>query len=172
MLKKRDPVEGGLEETLRYAFLLLKFRPRSVREMEFRLQKKGFSPAAVADTISFLQDKKFLDDASFARAWAQSRVARSYGLSRIGRELSSKGVERILAEKALDRLLAGGYSEEKAAVELVISRKRSLLRGGEKLKLKRRLFAFLSRRGFSPGVAVNVTERFFGGHAAGDEYED
>ncbi|MDD5526643.1 MAG: regulatory protein RecX [Candidatus Omnitrophica bacterium] len=172
VLKKREPAAGGLDESLRYAFLLLKFRPRSVREMEFRLQKKGFSPAAAAKTISFLRDKKFLDDASFARAWAQSRAARSYGLSRIGRELSSKGVERILADKALDNLLTGGYSEEKTAVELVISRKRSLLRGGERMKQRRRLFAFLSRRGFSPEVVADVTERFAGGSCAGDKYED
>ncbi len=157
---------------LRYAFLLLKFRPRSVREMEFRLQKKGFSAAAAAETVAFLRDKKFLDDASFARAWAQSRAARSYGISRIGRELSSRGVERDLADRALENLAAGGYSEEKAAVDLVLSKKGSLLRGGDRIKRKRRLFAFLSRRGFSPGVVADVTERFTGGNPAGDEYED
>lgn len=167
VLKRDDPGEA-----LRYSFLLLKFRPRSVREMEFRLEKKGFSRAVTGGTVAFLKSKKFLDDASFARAWAQSRAARSYGLSRIGRELSCKGVDEDLAGQALGRLVADGYSETKAALELVSARKSSLLRDKDALKRKRRLFAFLSRRGFSPGVVSDVIKEFSGGRTAGEEYED
>jgi len=171
VLKKRNADPGDLRKALQYAFLLLKFRPRSVREMEFRLENKGFDPVIVREALTFLQNKKFLDDGAFARAWAQSRAARSYGLSRISRELSSKGIERGLAGRALERLREDGYSEEKAALELVSGRKRSLLRDEDALKRKRRLFAFLSRRGFSPDVVNRTLEKFSGGKND-KEYED
>ncbi|MFA5320581.1 MAG: regulatory protein RecX [Candidatus Omnitrophota bacterium] len=171
MLKNRNADTGDIRKALQYAFLLLKFRPRSVREMEFRLENKGFDPGTVREALTFLQNKKFLDDGAFARAWAQSRAARSYGLSRISRELSSKGIERGLAGRALERLREDGYSEEKAALELVSGRKRPLLRDTDALKRKRRLFAFLSRRGFSPDVVNRVLEKFSRGKTD-KEYED
>jgi len=170
-LRKRNTDPGDLRKALQYAFLLLKFRPRSVREMEFRLENKGFDSVIVREALTFLQNKKFLDDGAFARAWAQSRAARSYGLFRISRELSSKGIERALAERALERLREDGYSEEKAALELVSGRKRSVLCDEDALKRKRRLFAFLSRRGFSPDVVNRTLEKFSGGKTD-KEYED
>jgi regulatory protein len=79
-----------LEKARAYAFLLLKFRPRSELELSQRLKRKKFSQEIVFKSIAFLKEKKFLDDDCFARNWINSRIKKPLGLRRLRKELISK----------------------------------------------------------------------------------
>src|SRR5690606_4503879 len=52
----------------------LSFRPRSKKEMENYLYKKGFSEAAVESTLNKLENYGYIDDFEFASSWTKSRL--------------------------------------------------------------------------------------------------
>ena len=59
---------GNSQAAKEYAFLLLKFRLRSEKELAQRLRQKKFSETIIQDTLTFLKDKQFIDDQIFALA--------------------------------------------------------------------------------------------------------
>ena len=146
------------EQARRYAFLLLKYRPRSEEEMRFRLRAKVFSETVIEDTISFLKDKKFLDDRLFAKAWVNSRVSSGMGSNRIIRELKLKGIAKPVITDCIENKQRE-FPEEKAIIEIAEERLKKL-RGIEPLKAKFRLYGFLVRRGFPVPLVLDVINRF------------
>ena len=147
---KSDPAQKARE----YAFLLLKFRPRSANELAERLKRKGFEPAVVRGVVAFLQERRFIDDAAFARGWIESRLARPYGFTRIRQELKLKGVApeivaRLIEEKKEE------FSEEEA-VRSLIRAKMKRLAGIEPQKARQRIYGYLIRRGFSPDIIIDT----------------
>jgi regulatory protein len=138
-----------LDEQLRegryYAFLLLSYKARTTTELRQRLTRKGFSPDIVSRTLQRLAELKMIDDAGFARQFAADRVSIGHkGKWRVRQDLVKRGVEREHIEEAL----AAAPDETEAAREVAqkfLSRNQRL----EPAVLKRRLYAFLARRGFS-----------------------
>lgn len=140
----------SLEKAKEYAFLLLKFRQRSEKELFERLKKKNFRPETIKEALAFLKEKAFIDDDGFTRAWLSQRLKKPYGLRRILRELSLKGIARERAEAAFGQIKED-YNE-KEIVARVAKERLARLSGLEPLKAKKRLFAYLLRRGFSPEI--------------------
>ena len=52
------------------ALNFLSFRPRSIKEVEISLSKKGFDKESIAIVLDELIQKKYLNDEDFARAFA------------------------------------------------------------------------------------------------------
>jgi len=151
-MRKINPASG--EDAKVYAFLLLKFRQRSRRELYQRLKDKKFNPDTIKGTLDFLQEKGFVDDAAFARAWVASRLKRPLGLRRIQQELSLKGVDKEVVCAALEEA-KNDYCEEEVVRK--IARERSCrAKSGDPKKNKQRIYAYLLRRGFSAETAVEV----------------
>jgi regulatory protein len=136
-----------LQKAHAYAFLLLKFRPRSEKEISERLKKKGFSEEAVRQTVAFLVEKRFLDDAAFSKAWIGSRITRGMGLKRIAQELKVKGVSQEVIQAQFESL-QGSY-DETAAIGRICQERIGRLKGMPWPTVKRRVYAYLMRRGFS-----------------------
>ncbi|MDI6606261.1 MAG: regulatory protein RecX, partial [Candidatus Omnitrophota bacterium] len=108
----RGPKSGASPERARqYAFLLLKFRQRSEKELEQRLKKKNFKEEVIKEALAFLKQKTFIDDKSFARDWINERIKRPYGIRRISRELKIKGIDQETLDGALEELKEN-YNEE------------------------------------------------------------
>ncbi len=153
----RIALEEQRYESLQYAFLLLSYKARTTSELTQRLTRKGFSPDIVSSTLQRLAELKMVDDAGFARRFAEDRIAIGHkGKWRIRGELLKRGV----AKEHIEDALATAPDETAAAREVAekyLSRNRRL----EPDVLKRRLYAFLARRGFSPDTirqAINVEE--------------
>ena len=144
----------SFEQAKDYAFLLLKFRLRSERELETRLKKKKFSEEATRQVIAFLREKKFLDDKLFAKSWVQFRVRRSLGARRIKEELALKGIDKEIIKSELEELKKN-YPEDKIVSKLAQERL-SKLHGIEPRSAQRRVYAYLIRRGFSPEIVIDV----------------
>jgi len=137
-----------------YAFLLLKFRMRSEKELTERLQRKKFSDAVIGETLTFLKEKKFIDDSDFARAWVADRLKKPFGMRRIRQELKSKGIADSIIACRIDEVKKD-YCEQEL-VERIARERFPKIKGVEPQKAKSRLYAYLLRRGFSPDVIMNV----------------
>jgi regulatory protein len=139
-------------QALQYAFLLLSYKARTTSELKQRLARKGLSPDIVSQTLQRLSELKMVDDAGFARRFAEDRIAIGHkGKWRIRGELIKRGVAKEHIEDAL-----ATAPDEKAAAREVAQKYLSRNRRLEPDILKRRLYAFLARRGFSPDTIGHV----------------
>lgn len=151
-----EPAAVSFQKAKQYCFLLLKFRMRSQNEIVERLRGKKFDEAVIAKTISFLTEKKLLDDEAFARAWIESRIVKPLGFMRLKRELIAKGINDKLIDDIILKLKCN-YSEE-AVVSKIAKEKLSKASGTDPVKAKKRVYGYLLRRGFSPEVVFGVFE--------------
>lgn len=76
-------------------------REYSVRELEQRLQGKGYPAAAVAEALHDLESRGLVSDRRFAESLVRSRVERGYGPMKIAHELRAKGVDDPLIEELI-----------------------------------------------------------------------
>ncbi len=146
------------EKAKNYAFLLLKYRPRSEREMIARLKRKNFEEKTIFKAISFLKEKKFLDDNYFTSAWINSRLKKPYGFRRIKQELTFKGIDQETIDKQAESC-AAGYREEEVVKELA-EKAFIKVKSVEPAKARARVYAYLMRRGFSPETIISVINSF------------
>jgi len=138
-------------ETYDAALRLLGFRARSVAELRRKLLLKGEAPAEVSEVIARLLEQKLLDDADFAREFARAKIL-GPGSSRvrIKQELSRKGVARDVADRAIEQLQDSDGVDPAAAIHRVAVKKWKALAKFDDFTRRRRLYAFLARRGFNP----------------------
>ncbi|MCS6772865.1 MAG: RecX family transcriptional regulator [Thermoflexales bacterium] len=134
---------------------LLAYRPRSATEIRQRLSRAGIAAEDIERTLAGLERVGLVDDLAFAQAWAESRVrARPRSRRAIARELRQKG----LADEAIQRALASVPSDEEIALRLAQSHLPKL-RGLAPLERKRRISAFLLRKGFDYDTVTDVLAR-------------
>lgn len=137
-----------------YALRLIKFRARSAAEVADKLEAKGFSQKVIDGTIAFLKQKKFLDDALFAKLWVSSRLKRSLGLRRLIYELKQKGIDQGLIDNAIESVKSD-YDEKKTVYDIVET-KSSKMRGLAAEKIRSRLYGYLLRRGYPKNLVVEA----------------
>ncbi len=146
------------KKALEYAFLLLKYRLRSEKELAERMRRKKFSDAQVRETLSFLKEKKFVDDRAFARAWVSRRLGKPMGVRRLSQELRLKGIPKKDIDEAVEEQARQGYDEAQTVQEIVDSRL-ARLKGLDAKTVKTRLYAYLVRRGYSPDTIIDELSR-------------
>lgn len=146
-----------LEKAKESALRLIKFRPRSEQELRRRLIQKGFAGPTIETLLLELKGKGFVNDEKFSQYLVTGRLlSRPLGKRALLRELSSKGVGDSLAAQAVERAYAGSDELEMAKTAALSRLPR--LQGLKKEALQRRLFGFLSRRGFSSEMIYRVTK--------------
>lgn len=133
----------------------MRFRPRSIKEMAQRLKQKGHRGFIIAQVIKDLEEKKFLDDKTFAKLWVGDRITlKPTGKSLLVKELKAKGVSEKIIDEVLEEY-KDAYDEYEIAKALALKRSERL-KGLEEDKAVKRLFDFLSRRGFSHNTIWKV----------------
>lgn len=166
-------VEAGVRWSIREAALrLLSHRARARRELERRLRRKDFPGRLVREVADELEERGYLDDAAFARAWIADRLRlRPRGRLALRTELRKKGVDAAVIEGALDDAFAAeDVSEREIAfdlartwvrrqsaglVEALLSRERT----DASEKARRRYQGFMARRGIRAGLSLEAVER-------------
>ena len=146
------------EAAWRAALRSLEFRSFAVAELRRRLRLKGHPPAAVDYAVGRAQGAGLLDDAAYARQYVASRAARGRGPSRIRRDLQALGVSR----EVIDPALAEQWPDQDDA--LVIARELAERRLRQLAALpvetrRRRVLAYLARRGFTGGRVSDIVAR-------------
>mgnify|MGYP001149255580 FL=1 len=151
-LQKQDVRAMGYERALHY----LSFRPRSAQEVTQYLTGKGLDEKDVAAVLERLQQAKLVDDAAFAQFWVNSREnARPKGAWALRAELRQKGIaETHIAEAVAD-------VDEQASALRAAERKAQQLSGLDEGTYRRRLTAFLMRRGFGYDIVREAVDRLW-----------
>lgn len=144
----------SLEKAKEYSFLLLKFRLRSESEIYRRLKRRKFTEEIIKETIAFLKDKGFIDDSIFAKTWIESRIKKPLGLRKIREELRLKGIDKEIIDCKISEV-KNCYCEE-GLVEKIALARLAKLKDIEPGKARRRVYAYLLRRGFSPEVVIDI----------------
>lgn len=143
-----------LEKAKNYCFLLLKFRLRSEKELYNRLKRKKFDEVIIEKILNLLKDKGFIDDNYLAAAWIESRIKKPLGLRRLRQELGLKGIDKQTIDIELEKI-KNNYSEENVVSGLLREQLKKL-KGIDPQKARRRIYAYLLRRGFSPETIINT----------------
>jgi len=144
-----------LKKAREYAFLLLRHRPRSISEFKEKLERRGFNKDISDVLAADFKKRGLLDDARFARMWLEDRMLlKPMGKLRLRQELKNKGISEFDIEDAISSAMSG-FDEYEAAKTLAQKRLKSIT-GPDKIAIKRRLFGFLQRRGFSYEVVAKV----------------
>jgi regulatory protein len=145
--------EAAALATYDRAINMLAFQARSSRDLRRRLVQKGEEPVHVDAAIERLIAAGFVDDAQFARQLARSKLLGA-GASkrRLQQELFKRGVERGTADEAIAEVIADeGVDEDVVVREVAAKKLRSLQRDDEPTR-RRKLYAFLARRGYDGDV--------------------
>jgi regulatory protein len=150
-------VEGNEEKEYNRALDYLSYRPRSRREIELYLQKRGVPETQIEAIAGRLERAGLLDDEAFARFWVENRERfRPRGLRALRYELRNKGVSDEIINLALESVDAQESAYRSAA------KKARQLSGQDQRTFYRKMIAFLSRRGFAYEVAREATDRYWG----------
>jgi regulatory protein len=135
---------------------LLSYRPRTVREVEDRLARNGFTEPAVAAAVERLRGWGYLDDGAFARRWVENRTEhRPRGTRLLAQELRQKGVDRDTIGETIDE----ADIDELAAAIQAGERKAQSYAGLDPAVARRRLTGFLARRGFGGGTVRQAVDQ-------------
>ncbi len=158
-LANRLAVESAALHTFDRALTVLAARPRAARELERLLVRKGEPAEHVASAVTRLLTLGALDDAQFARQFIRARIAGS-GLSRrrLQSELWRRGVARDVIDAALAEVLVEDEIDESAQIAQVAARKLRTLRSLDAATTRRRLYAFLARRGYESSAIRRVVD--------------
>ncbi len=160
---KKKPVRRSVsaDKAKEYAFFLLKFRLRSEHELMQRLKQKGFAEESCREAVDFLKDRNFIDDRVFAKGWVAGRLKRPFGLKRIKMELLQKGLAKEVIEDAFAGMKAG--YDESAIISQLARQRFSRFKGIDLIKAKQRVYGYLMRRGFSPGLIRDAVDKLADG---------
>jgi regulatory protein len=141
------------EAAFRTLLRFLERRPFAARDLARRLVLKGHSPESAEAARTRAEQLGLVNDASFALHYIQTRGARGRGPLRLRRDLAAMGVERSVVDRALSEAFGADGADGPKADGLA-RRRLTQLRGLPRAVQRRRLLAFLARRGFV-GHAVN-----------------
>ncbi len=141
--------EAGFRTALRF----LERRPFAQRDLTRRLVLKGHSPEAAEEAVARAARAGLVDDARFTLHYVQTRAARGRGPLRLRRDLAALGIDRGVVDRALAEAFGATGVEEQQA-EALARKRLAQLRGLPPPVTRRRLLAFLARRGFA-GQAVS-----------------
>jgi regulatory protein len=164
------------------ALAFLSYRPRSAREVEQRLRKKGHDPEQIERAIARLKRHGLVNDLEFSRFWVNNRMAFNPRGPRLLRsELRQKGVPAEVVDEVLqEQSEQQAEAEERAqqvttnygleddepaagtdlANALALARKRMRSYAGlDPMTARRRLSGFLARRGYDYGTVDQVFRR-------------
>jgi regulatory protein len=156
------------ERAVEAALNFVSYRPRSEREVRDRLRQRGFPPDAIDYAVDKMRGWNYLNDRAFAEFWVENRTEHSpRGKRALQAELRAKGVDRAVVGDVLE---STDLNESDAALELARKRLRSLSSLDEATQ-KRRLAAYLGRRGYGWDVIRPVFATLFSGEGAADDDE-
>jgi regulatory protein len=146
------------EAAFRTLLRALERRSFARADLARRLIRKGHPRPAIDAAIERAVGLGLLDDAAFAQTYVQTRTARGRGPARLTRDLLAMGVERVL----IDRALAAEWPEgsDRGRVPLALAAKRAAQLGDLPRPVKRRrVLAYLARRGFSGREITELVAR-------------
>jgi regulatory protein len=157
-LESLAEVEGAYQAAIR----LERLRSHAKRDLRRRLLLKQHRGEVVDQAIARLEWSGVVDDRRFAETYARTRVSRGRGPSRVLRDLLTQGVDRRLAEQAVAAALVEEGVDPALEARVVAERRVKQLRDLPPATKRRRLMAFLVRRGFGGAETQDLVRELCG----------
>lgn len=158
--QRREALEraADAEAAFRTAIRSIEQRNHARTDLGRKLVKKGHARPAVEVALERCAALGLLDDAAFARHFVETRAARGRGPARLRRDLYAMGVAGAHVDAALADLQ--GDDDQTGEQALALATKRAgQLTGVPREARKRRLLAFLARRGYTGEAARSAVQR-------------
>ena len=157
-LQGRLGAAADLEAAYRTVLRCLELRAYARNDLGRRLIRKGHPRPAVEAALERAAGLGLLDDASYARNYVQTRAARGRGPLRLTRDLLAMGIQRSLIDGAVAAEWPDG--SDRSSMPLVLATKRAAQLGALPRQTKRRrVLAYLARRGFSGREVTDIVEK-------------
>ncbi len=153
---------ADIEAAWRAALRSQRQRGHARQDLRRRLVRKQHPPAAVDVALERLAERGLLDDRAFAFHYAGTHATRGRGAPRLVRDLVAQGVERRLAEGVVQEALAAEGLDGDGAARALAERRAGQLAGLPPEARRRRLLAFLARRGFSGSKVRDLVRELCG----------
>lgn len=126
--------------------------PRS--QLEELLARKEVDPRVAQEVLDRLEAAGLVDDAAYAAMVARTRFTEKGAARRaIAEELRHKGLGEKAIAAALEQI---GDDDERTAARQLAAKKMRSLQGLDEQVRKRRLAAFLGRKGYSSSIVWEV----------------
>jgi regulatory protein len=157
-LQERLTAAAELEAAYRTVLRSLEVRSYARNDLARRMVRKGHRRPVVDAALERAASRGLLDDAAFAEFYVQTRAARGRGPSRLTRDLLSMGVDRGL----IDRAIAAEWPEgaDRSSMPIALAQKRAAqLANLPRQTKRRRVVAYLARRGFSGREVTDIVDR-------------
>ena len=152
---ERLAAAADIEAAYRTVLRALERRPHARADLGRRLLRRGLAPAAVDAALVRADQAGLLDDQVFARHYVATRAERGRGPARLARDLALMGVAR----GSIDVAIAEQWPDDadRRAMPAALAAKRAAQLGALPRPVKRRrLLAYLARRGFTGREAVDA----------------
>jgi len=147
--------DDEFKKGLKLALAKLKSGDRFQKEIEDALLGAGISVPTTQDVVSYLLERRFVDD----RRTTINAVERRSGRRAIGREkLRAELLRRGAPENLIDEALAANPETEEPESALALLRTKYRGDAAERMRAGR----FLASRGFEEDAIESALERFFG----------
>jgi regulatory protein len=155
-----DP-EARLQHALDLSYRYLGYRDRTVLEVRRHLESKRVEPDTIEQTVAELLAQDYLDDARFARRFAEDRrTLDHWGNERIERKLLASGVSTDLISAALHGTTESG-TEPPSQFTSALSTLRGRFRvPPESEKDRSRALGFLVRKGYDLETAYDAIRAY------------
>jgi regulatory protein len=147
-----------LDEALTVCFRQLGRRDQTEAELRRRLAGEGVDEATIDQALDELRERRYVDDAVYARRFAEARRALDgWGPERIRTRLEQVGVDDELIERALG--VRDAADELQAAIAVL---ERRMTEGGPvDDRARKRAVGLLLRRGYDSELAFTAVRRYF-----------
>jgi regulatory protein len=147
------------EAAARAALRALARRPHARGDLRRRLVMRQHPPEAVDRALERLAAQGLLNDREYAEHFAATRGARGRGPARLVTDLLRQGVDRRSAEAAVRAALSAEGIDPGRAARAVAERRAAQLGGLPAAVKRRRLRAYLARRGYAGHQVWTVVEQ-------------
>lgn len=171
---RADPVADPEAAARTICLRQLTAGPRTRAQLQEAMRRRNVAAELAESVLDRLAEVGLVDDASFARAWVESRhTGRGLARRALSRELSVRGISEDIVASALVQL--DSEQEEATARELLARRLPATAGLAWEVRV-RRLTGLLARKGYPPGFAAKIVRDALAGQSdlapdpsAGDE---
>jgi regulatory protein len=131
-------------------------RDLTVAELRARLERKHVSPEAIDDAVAELEETGFLDDARYARQFAEDkRELDRWGSDRIATDLRRRGI----APQLIDAAVSSHDRDSELRTALLLLRQR-YSHAPRDDRERDRAWQMLVRRGYTPEIAYDAIRAY------------
>ena len=147
-LLAEDEIEVAYQRALKF----IAHRIRSKKEVTQRLRKYPTPADVIEIVLARLEEKEYLNDEAFARAWVENRVEfRPRSTFLLRQELRQKGVGEDVIDVVLEEL-----DDEVLAQSAADAFLRKIAHLDDEQKFREKLYGHLARKGFTYAMTADI----------------